>query len=43
VTIIIDPTRKIAKIIAPFALFGGLITIIGGIQDEMVNMGNDSI
>jgi hypothetical protein len=30
----IDPTRKFAKIIAPFALFGGLITILGGIGDE---------
>jgi hypothetical protein len=35
ISVIIDPTRKIAKTIAPFALFGGLITILGGIGDEM--------
>jgi hypothetical protein len=35
VSIITDPTRKLAKIIAPFALFGGLITILGGIGDEL--------
>jgi hypothetical protein len=38
IAVIIDPTRKIAKIIAPFALFGGLITILGGIGDEMNNI-----
>jgi hypothetical protein len=34
VAVVIDPTRKLAKIIAPFALFGGLITILGGIGQD---------
>jgi len=29
--LIIDPSRKIAGVIAPFCLFGGLITILGGV------------
>ncbi|MDR3257884.1 MAG: DUF5378 domain-containing protein [Mycoplasmataceae bacterium] len=48
VAVVIDPTRKLAKIIAPFALFGGLITILGGIgQDspeltwQYIFIGND--
>lgn len=28
-SIIFDPTRKVARVISPFALFGGLITIFG--------------
>jgi hypothetical protein len=33
--IIVDPTRKIAKAIAPFGIFNCLITILGGIgQDD---------
>jgi hypothetical protein len=38
--LIADPTRKLAKITAPFGLFGGLITILGGIGDEMINIGD---
>jgi hypothetical protein len=33
-SVVLDPTRKIAKIIAPFAIFGGLITLIGGLGDD---------
>jgi hypothetical protein len=29
---IIDPSRKTLRIIAPFAIFGGLITLFGGIS-----------
>jgi hypothetical protein len=32
--VVVDPSRKIAKIIAPFAIFGGLITLIGGMSGE---------
>lgn len=30
---VVDPTRRAAKIAAPFAIFGGLITILGGVED----------
>jgi hypothetical protein len=29
---IIDPTRKSLRVVAPFAIFGGLITLFGGIS-----------
>jgi hypothetical protein len=38
-SIVVDPTRKTSQVIAPFAIFGGLITIcaldVGGESPEM--------
>jgi hypothetical protein len=36
---IVDPTRKIAKIIAPFAFFGGLVPLIGDLNNDYIEYG----
>jgi hypothetical protein len=36
IAVIADPSRRFAKIIAPFALLGGVLTIIAGVPDELV-------
>jgi hypothetical protein len=30
ILVAVDPTRKAASIVAPFAILGGLLTIVGG-------------